>query len=295
MSANIKEIVNRIASLNNKYRDLSTPIRAKLEALWEIGDALVQLGVTKPHTVGWAVQKETRGLIKRPTVFRSHKVRTIWHTKESLIRDFGELRSLSNLTEILPLIDPTQEVRNKLSQQQLAEIYKHACYDSPVKFKRYIKALKQQYAHDRLGCPLNRDRHLKELGDVTDNLRTLVGYLNKIISDSKTSMRQQFRNDTPEVEIRSFSNMCISLTTKDNLRLYKNIGPTKSSSENKAIRHLYDYFHGILNQTGDNERARLRRIISAEVLAQLSDMISSLLTENGVKDFKARQKIAIKL
>ena len=58
---------------------------------------------------------------------------------------------------------------------------------------------------------------------------------------------------------------------------------------------MYDYFHSILNLTGDNERARLRRIVSAEVLAQLSDTVSSLLTENGVKDFKARQKIAIKL
>jgi len=295
MAANIKEIVNRIAALNNRYRDLSTPIRAKLEALWEIGDILIQLGVTKPHMVGWAVQKETQGLIKRPTIFRSHKVRTIWNTKESLIRDLGELKSLSNLTEILPLIDPVQEVRNKLSQQQLTEIYKHACYDSPVKFKGYIKALKQQYAHDRLGRPLNRDKHLEELGEVTDGLRTLITYLNNIISDPEPSMRQQFRNDTSEIEIRSFSNMCISLTTKDNLRLYKNIGPAESLSNNKVIRYLYDYFYSILNRTGDKERARLRRIISAEVLAQLSDMISSLLTENGVKDFRARQKIAIKL
>ena len=132
MSANIKEVVSRIASLNNKYRDRSTPIHVKLEALWEIGDTLIKLGVTKPHAIGWAVQKETRGLIKRPTVFRSHKIRTIWDTKESLIRDFGESKSLSNLIEVLPLIDPAQEVRNRLSKQQLDEIYKHACCDLPV-------------------------------------------------------------------------------------------------------------------------------------------------------------------
>lgn len=295
MSAKIKEIVNRIASLNNKYRDRSTPIRSKLEALWDIGDTLIQLGVTKPHAIGWAVQKETRGLIKRPTVFRSHKIRTIWDTKEGLIRDFGESKSLSNLIEVLPLIDPAQEVRNRLSKQQLDEIYKHASCDVPVKFKKYIKALKQQYAHDQLGRSLNRDKRLKELGEVVGNLRTLIGYLNKIMSDPEPSMRQQFRDDTAEIEVRSFSNMCISLTTKDNLRLYKNIGPTESSSKNKTIKYLYDYFHSILNKIGDNERARLRRVISAEVLAQFSDMISSLLTEDGVKDYKARQKIAIKL
>lgn len=295
MSTNIKEIVNRIASLNNKYRELATPIRIKLEALWEIGDVLVQLRVTKPHTVGWAVQRETRGLIKRPTVFRSHKVRTIWDTRESLIRDLGELKSLSNLTEILPLVDPAQEVRNKLSQQQLGEIYKHACYDTQVKFRGYIKTLKHKYAHNRLGRPLNRNRYLKELGKVIGNLRTLIKYLNKLISDSEPSMCQQFRDDTSEIEIRSFSNMCISLTTKDNLRLYKKIGPSESSSKNEEIRYLYGYFCDILNRARDDERARLRRVISAEVLAQISDMILSLLTENGIKDFKARQKIIIKL
>ena len=295
MSANIKEIVARIASLNNLYRDLSTPIRTKLETLWEIGDLLVKSKVTKPHTVGWAVQRETRGLIKRPTVFRSHKIRTIWNTKESFIRDLGELKALSNLTEILPLVDPSQEVRAKLSQQQLVDIYKHACYDSPMKFKEHIKALKQKYAHGRLGHSLNRDRYLKELGTVAKNLRTLTDYLNGLMSDPESPARLQFRNNTPELEIRAFSNMCISLTTKENLRLYKNIGPAESSSKNESIKYLYDYFYTILNLKRDDERARLRRVVSAEVLAQLSDMISSLLTENGVKDFKARQKITIKL
>ncbi len=295
MSADIKELVNRIASLNNLYRDLSTPIRAKLESLWEMGDILVKSGVTKPHAVGWAIQRETRGLIKRPTIFRSHKVRTIWNTKESLVRDLGELKSLSNLTEILPLIDFSQEVRERLSQQQLVDIYKHACYDPPIKFKEYIKFLKQKYAHDRLGRSLNRDRHLMELGLVVKNLRTLIDYLNGLINNSESSPRLQFRNNTPELEIRAFSNMCISLTTKENLRLYKSIGPAKSSSKNKVIKYLYDYFVSILNRTRDDERARLRRVVAAEALAQLSDAISSLLTESGVKDFKARQKITIKL
>ena len=295
MSANIKEIVARIASLNNLYRDLSTPIRTKLETLWEIGDLLVKSKVTKPHTVGWAVQRETRGLIKRPTVFRSHKIRTIWNTKESFIRDLGELKALSNLTEILPLVDPSQEVREKLSQQQLEDIYKHTCYELPIKFKKYIKSLKKKYAHDQLGRPLNRDKYLKELDMVVKNLRILIDYLNRLINDSKFSERLKFRNNTLELEIRAFSNMCISLTTKENLRLYKSIGPSKASSKNGVIKYLYDYFHSILNLTRNEERARLRRVVSAEILAQISDMISSLLTESGVKDFKTRQKITIKL
>jgi len=133
-----------------------------------------------------------RGLIKRPTIFRSHKIRVIWRTKESLVKDLGDLKSLSNLTEILPLIDPLQEVRKKLSRQQLADIYKHACYDPPMKFKKYIKILKQKYAHDRLGRSLNRAKYLKELDIVVKNLRSLIGYLS----------RERQRGQTPKLKFR---------------------------------------------------------------------------------------------
>ena len=134
--ADIKKIVNSIAELNNLYREASSSTKTKLEALWQIGEELVKLNVSKPHTVGWAVQKETRGLIKRPTVFRSFKIRAIWGNKNELLRDLGGIKAISNLTEILPLIDPAQKVRSNLSKEQLNDIYRHACSDSSKSFKK---------------------------------------------------------------------------------------------------------------------------------------------------------------
>ncbi len=293
MTNNIQEIVSEIISSNNKYRDSSTTARSKLEALWDIGNKLVNSGVTKPHAVGWAVQRETKGLIKRSTVIRGHKVRHIWVVKDELLKDLSSIKSMSNLFEIFPLIDPSQVVRKKLSQKEIKDLYCRVCNDSPKKFKEHIKIIKQKYSHGQLGRPLDRSRHLKDLESIVSNFRIFINYLTKIINDVDISDRDNFRVEASNLERKAFSNACISLTTKENLRLYKHIGPSISESKNQEFSTLYNYFFKILKKTSDDKRARLRRLVSPEVFAQVSDMVSSLSTEEGVKDFKARQKMAI--
>jgi hypothetical protein len=295
MSASLNTIIKVIGPLNNRYRDPSASIREKLEALWELGDQLIRMGVTKPHTIGWAVQRDTRGLIKRPTVFRSHKIRTIWASKKDLIKDLGQLRGLSNLIEILPLIDPSQTVRKQLSHEQLAIIYQHACSDVPQEFKRYINDVKKNFSHGKLGKSLDRSKHLEELHEIISDFRILLAYLIKILEQPGLLERERFRASTPLEELRAFSNMCIALTTKENYRLFKRLEPSLSISQNQLFQKIYNYFRVILEKTSDVERARIRRVISAEELSEMSDMVSSLSTEATVKDFKARKKLTISL
>ena len=242
MSHNIKKIIEAIVNLNNRYRDSKESTRAKLEIMWEIGDVLTKMGVKKPHKIGWEIQEETRGLIKRPTIFRSYKIRSIWNKKEELINNLGEIKSLSNLTEILPLIDPAQKVRSKLSKNELECIYKHTCSNSQVEFNIYLKALKKKYSCGRLGQSLDKFKHLKELNPEITKLKKLISYLTNIISAEEISCRKEFRDSTTEEELNTFSNMCISLTTKNNLRLYKHKGATTSDSKNNELKDLYDYF-----------------------------------------------------
>lgn len=293
MSTSVNDIVQAISEPNNRYRDPFTPIHHKLEALWEIGDWLIKLGVTKPHSVGWAVQRETRGLIKRPTVFRSHKIRTIWPSKEELLRDIGNLPGLSRLTELLPLIDPAQAVRSRLSATQISELYKHACAGDARQFKVYVGTLKRQLSHGKLGKSLDRSKHLAALREVVFKFKALQLFLIKLVEQGSLEERECVRRIIPANELHAFSNMCIALTTKDNYRLYRQFSPITSNAGNGEFNYLYDYFRGILDKTSDVERARLRRLISAEAFAQMSDLVSSLTSEVGVEDFKARQKIAI--
>ncbi len=295
MRTSLNDIIKAISPINNLYREPATSPRVKLEALWEIGNRLVEMGVTNPHSIGWAVQKETRGLIKRPTVFRSHKVRTIWSSKEALLKDLGQLQRLSNLTEILPLIDPAQAVRKRLSKEQIDEIYARACSDSPLEFKQFLVTLKQAYSNGKLGKSLDRSKHLSQLRDVVSDFKAFFAYLLKILNQEESIERERFRASTSPAELMSFSNMCISLTTQENYRLYKKLDPAIPSSRDPQLQSLYRRFRNILDKVGDVERARLRRLISAEALAQMSDMVSSLINERSVVDYKARRELAIRL
>jgi hypothetical protein len=295
MTTSISAIVKAVSDINNSYRDSSASTRKKLEALWDMGDRLFRLGVTKPHSIGSAVQRETRGLIKRPTIFRSHKIRTIWPSKEALMRDLGGLQGLQSFIELLPLIDPAQDVRCKLSSQQITDIFKHACLDSPGKFKNYLKAFKKQFSHGSLGKSLDRAKHLPQLQGVVSDFKRLRAYFFELLEQEPPAGRLAFRAHTSSDQLRAFSNMCIALTTKDNYRLYKHLASSSPPSSNKEFAALYDRFRNILEKQSDIERARLRRVISAEALAEMSDMVSSMSSEEAVSDFRERRKLAISL
>ena len=295
MLANIDNIVKAIAPINNRYRDDGSSVKEKLSALWEIGDILFKMGVVKPHAVGWVVQRETRGLIKRPTIFRSYKIRSIWESKKQLIKILGNLRGLSNLTEMLPLIDPMQKVRERLADNEIEEICRHACSQSPAQFKNYISKVKQKYSHGRLGLSLDKSKHLREFRSIATKFQRLLEQLLRLVDQAEPNQRQQFRESTSGEELRAFSNMCIALTTKENLSLYKKLRPHKSNSTNALLRELYDRFYLMLEMTSDIERARLRRVIAPETLAKMSDLVSSVSNESSVIDYRARQRMTIRL
>ena len=211
------------------------------------------------------------------------------------MRDVGHIPQISRLTELFPLIDPAQDVRGRLSGELLVEIYRHARGDSNFNFKSYILKLKKQYASGKLGKSLDRSKHLGELKEVVATFEALRSRLLQLLADGPLHHREAFRKATEEEELKTFANMCISLTTKDNYRLYKRSGPRVSSSRDEIFRSLYDYYRKLLDRESDVERARLRRLISAEAFAQMSDAISSARSEEGVQDYRERQKMSIEL
>ena len=295
MPVSIDSLIKAITAQNNRYRDRSSSVAVKLESLWDMGDTLVRMGVTKPHTFGWAVQRQTKGLIKRPMIFRSHKIRSIWPSKEAFMRDVGRIPQTSRLKELLPLIDPAQHVREQLGAELLVEIFRHAREDSDPTFRAYVWKLKKQHASGKLGKPLDRSKYLGELKETVTAFEAFRDRLLHLLADGQIHQREAFRKAIEEEELKAFANMCISLTTKDNFRLYKRSGPHASTSRDEGFRALYDYYRGLLEKKSDVERARLRRLISAEAFAQMSDAISSIRSEDGVQDYRDRQKMSIEL
>jgi len=295
MANSVNGVIRAISETNNRYRDPSNSTRERLIALWEMGDKLVRMKVEHPHTIGWAIQRETKGLIKRPTVFRGCKIRAIWKSKDELLRDLGNIKTLSGLKEMIPLIDPAQGVRQRLSETELRELYRHSWNDSPEEFRKYILTIKRRFAHGKLGKPLDRSKHLGGLKEIVRSFADLLQDLLSRMEENESESREAFRREIPKGERRALANMCIALTTKENARLYKRLGPAKPSLADGRVECLYKHFQNILNKESDVERARVRRVISAEALAQLSDIISSLETEESVQDCRDRMKLSIPL
>lgn len=294
-SSGVDRIVKAIASANNQYRLRDQEPVKRLVALWEIGDVLHRMKVRNPHALGWEIQKATRGLIKRPTIFRGHKIRTIWPSKQLLSADLRSIKGLSVLTEMLPLIDPSQPVHKKLTQEHFTTIFRHANSDSPQAFKVYIAQLKTKFSRGRLGARLDRSRHLKALDQTVDAYRRLLVALADCMTIERLERREGIRRTVPENECAALANMSLSLTTKENRRLYRALGPGTSAATLDDFREVYGEFRRLLEQEADVERARLRRLISAESLAQMSDILSSIGSEDGVRDFTRRRDLALHL
>jgi hypothetical protein len=287
-------LIRAIVPLNNRYR-AEGPTRGKLEALWELGDHLHRAGVAQPHRVGWQIQRETKGLIKRPTVFRAFKIRSIFPTKQALLTDLRGLKYLSNFIEMLPLIDPAQPVRARLSESALADLYRHARDDSPSAFKRFLVSAKSGYSHGRLGIRLDRARHLNELSSLVRDFEGARVQLLLAMQRADRTPRDAFRRSIGEADRLGLANMCISLTTKDNFRLYRRLGPPVPTTDVQVFAAVYSRFRSALDKTSDTDRARIRRLIAPEALAQMADLLSSVRTEASVRDYLARMKLSLNL
>jgi hypothetical protein len=288
-----QRLIRAVAPLNNRYREASSA-RGKLAALWDLGDELVKSGITQPHKAGWDIQRATSELIKRPTIFRAHKIRSIWPSKSSLLADLGGIKHLSNLVEMFPLVDPNQAVRSRLSPSDLSDLFRNACAETPTTFRRRLRLLKRRFAHGRLGQRLDKARHLGGLAALAQSFEHLRQGLLAAMEGSDPGARRMLRRSISDNDCLALANICISLTTKANYRLYRRLKGTAAATGMALFDAVYLGFLQTAEGT-EAERARLRRLISADALAQLADILSSLRTEALVDDYRSRKRLAVDL
>lgn len=291
---NLDLIIKKIIPFNNVYRDNGKTPFQKLCALWNIGNELIKMGVEKPHQYGWQIQRETKGIIKRPTIFRGYKVRLIWPSLDNLKSALNGIKGLSSFIEMLPLIDPEQQSKYKVPEETKLQIFKHACSDTTQSFKKYINSVKEKYAAGRLTKKVDRFRHLSELNKYVIIFSNLYKLLDSILNNDLPIQRTDFREQMPQQMRQSLSNMCISLTTKVNYRYYRT-PKAHILSTRDDYNMLFTYFKTILDVQGDAERARIRKLISSDYFANMSDMLSSIEDESKVSDYKMRKKMSLEI
>src|SRR4030095_14588570 len=90
-------------------------------------------------------------------------IRTIWPSRATLIQEVGRVKGLSVVTELLPVLDPAQDFRARLSRDEAADILRHANDDLPGHFRDYLGGVKARFARGRLGAHLDKTKHLEPL------------------------------------------------------------------------------------------------------------------------------------
>jgi hypothetical protein len=290
----LNELIDNITEANNLYRDTRQSPLDRLLALWDLGDILFKNSVDKPHAYGWKIQEQTVGVIKRMTIARAYRIRNIWPTKKDIATSFKDIKGISILIESLPLFDKSGPAYGLLKKKDKDDLIKKMNILSANEFKNYIYDFKSRRRKGRIGEKNDRKKYLKEYKDIKENFDALYTFLKKCILNNKLDSVKDFREKVSLNERKSFANFCLSMSSKNNIILYK---PLEMLNISKYLNFnfLYNSFRDLLNENNDTKRARLRRVIPPEDFIEIADMLNSIIDDEKISNYQKRVNRSIKI
>lgn len=268
----LRPAANRVSARANR------PVEV-LEAMWEIGEILQRNGITKPHSVGEKLQVATGGIVKRPLVFRSAKIRSIWRSPETLRAECWGLRSTQNVIEMLPFLDPGQRQKYRVSETELKRLRLAMVGLSHQEFYPMLRRFKRTHADMQLGQKLDRERYLPELRASASALRDAEVQVLRRLEDANLV-------ENPEA-IAAVSSM---------LKFAAGATETQPRSAPTSLEGVLQVIGDALTQSGAlhniQRRKRLWRLYSRERLLDLGEMVEALAGEELRRDYFQHRNIA---
>lgn len=293
----INKIIQKIAPYSNKYNSKESSTLDKLSAMWEIGDILFSIDDVKPHSLGWDIQEKTGGIIKRPLIFRSYKIRRIWETKKDLILECKTIKNLSNITEMFPLIDPDQKSeRESIPESVIIDLRKKMVLMEIKEFQNLLKKIKANYKDERMGQENDRQRNEPEMYPQALIFNNISKLFTSLIDDNKKEEREKIRNMIPSSELMIFSKLCNILASPDDSVIDIDIIKEPSKSSNKDFKSFFDF--SIQNLLSNKQkRKRFKKVAKNKIpylFPEISDIASSLIDEDTVRRYHERKKLEIR-
>lgn len=294
----INKIIQKIAPYSNKYNSKDSSTLDKLIAMWEIGDILFSLNDAKPHSLGWDIQEKTGGIIKRPLIFRSYKIRKIWVNKKDLISECKTIKNLSNITEMFPLIDPDQKTdRENIPESIVKDLRKKMVLMEPKEFQSSLKKIKVKYKDERMGQENDRQRNEPEMYPQAFIFNNISKLFISLIDENKKEEREKIRKMISLPELVIFSKICDRLAFQDdNVKDVDVINCEMSKSSNENFKSFFDF--SIQNLLNNKQKRKIfYRVVNNKPysITEISDIASSLVDEDAVKRYHSRKKLEIRL
>lgn len=285
-------LIETITPLNNRYRDLVKGGKdgsQVLVVMWKVGDILqsfIRAHELKPHNLYWQIYGKAEGLktsyITRDFLSYCLRVRRFFKNIDDIQSTFPHLQRYSLFREAFPLLE---NPKFKLSTNEEADVLKLLNSNAdPQGIKEAILEIKAK----KIGITNTRTQRLGELAPIGDNFAAVYNEVYNLIKMNDLSKITSYTDQFSKEFINIFSDT-VSALTQENLYV-----PEMKFDQKINLPPHWKMFIVNLNYLFNSPvevRNRFRRLVPPRKLFDLADMLTALITESGVSNYRKRKKI----
>lgn len=287
----ISLLVQQITPLYNKYRESKNIISGTeaLEIMWDIGDILKQYikdNNIAPHKLFWSVYGNAEGTqnvakksyITREFQNRCHRIRKIFSSKEQIKQELPNLKSFTTFREAMPFLDNEKYKFEGKERQDLLVLL-----NSNLQPQEILQKIKS-FQKERIGISNPRTQRLHEVENEKQTFIDFYNFIYRLIRSENYDMCLHNLGNISSDYIKALSKN-VSALSQEGLKFFDLDIPNELKNPWKEFSQIIKL---LISQKDAKMRRRFRRLIPAERIVRLADMLYGLSSEENFISIKKR-------
>ena len=285
----MNNLIKNITPLYNKYRDNRSNITGTeaIEIMWDIGELLreyIDLEGLAPHALFWSIYGNAEGkkniekksYITREFQGRCYRIRKIFIQKETIKKELPNLKSFTAFREAMPFFDNENYKLEGKDKQNLLTLLNSS--QSTKKILERVHILQKEKIN------ITNPR-TQRLSDIEEEKKVFIDFYNFIFKTIKSADYTHCINELEGIDnnyIRLLSKN-VSALSQEGLKFFDMTIP---SHLKVPWKDFSEFILSLLKQTDPKMRRRFRRVIPAERIVKLADMLHALLSPESLTKLK---------
>ncbi len=277
----INSLIQKITPLYNQYKQQNKTISGTnaLGIMWDIGDILknfIKENDIAPHALFWKVYGKSEGskniaqksYITREFQNRCHRIRNIFLLKTQIKEALPNLKSFTSFREAMPFFD------NKKYKLQGEEKEKLLKLLNSGKDHKFIMKEISKLQKEKIGIKNPRTQRLKDMDEEKEIFIDFYNLIYQLLNESPEKITLKLKKDHVDSQYVIALAKNTNALSQDGLKfvtflIKKNIQDPLWQDYGKVIKNFSSNRSAV-------EIRRFRRIIPAERIVKLADMLYSL-------------------
>lgn len=285
----VSNLINKITPIYNEYRknsDIAVPTD-QIIRMWKIGDEIKKyLNKTKiaPHKLYREIYGKSesssnvsqRSYITREFLGRSYRVRNMFETQSEIKKTFPNLTGFSHFREAMPFFD---NPKHKLLDQEYKELLSilNSYKPNTIKTKLVKQLLKK-----KIGIKNPRTQRLSDWQEEKDLFVRFYNELYNTINEFSFIEAREKLNCPSNRLIKVLAQNTGALSA-DGLKMNQ---MDISDSSGWLWKEYTSLVERLIKKESPVERRRFRRLVPADRLMRLSEMLYALTDDQSFNNFK---------